>query len=119
VFAPPATRAHVDRPARWWLPGVAVGAGGLAVLVGSLGTGLGAHAIHNDLVATCPGGVCVESQRSQVDQGNALAIASDVLLGVGLAATVAGAIMLVVQSRHPAAKRAALVPSGGGVMVRF
>ena len=109
----------VDRPAHWYVPGVAVGAGGVAILLASLGTGLGAHAIHDDLVKTCLGNVCEDSQRSKVDEGKALALASDVLLGVGAAATVAGAILLIVQSRHPATHRALVTPSANGVRVSF
>jgi tetratricopeptide (TPR) repeat protein len=119
VPAPTAAAApSVERPRRWWVPGTAVAIVGAAVLGASLGTGLAANAKYNDLVNQCgTTKVCNPSLQNERDVGQALAISSDVLLGVGAAAVVTGAILLIVQSRKPHAH--AWAPTSSGVMVHF
>jgi tetratricopeptide (TPR) repeat protein len=117
----PATRS--ERPARWWLTGTVIGAAGAAVLAGSLGTGLAAHSLYQDLSKKCQNQSCPPDRNLENEQsrGRALGIASDVLLGVGIAAVATGVVLLIVKSRHhpTAVRQAWLAPSLRGLAVRF
>lgn len=119
-----ATPPPSERPARWWLSGTAVGAAGVAVLAASLGTGLAAHSLYEDLSSKCQNQSCPPDRTLENEQkkGRALAVASDVLLGVGVAAVATGVVLLIVKSRrhHPtAARQAWLAPAASGLAVRF
>jgi tetratricopeptide (TPR) repeat protein len=117
---PPPPVVVSERPRHWWVPGTSVAAAGAAVLAASLGTGLAANSIYNDLNSKCQNKVCDPSLQSQQSKGNSLAIASDVLLGVGAAAALTGVILLIVQSRHPrATSHARVTPTVRGLQVRF
>ncbi|HZS35341.1 MAG TPA: CDC27 family protein [Polyangia bacterium] len=97
-----------------------VGSVGVAVLAAALGTGLAADQIHKDLDRACPNSLCVDSSlRSKRDQGYDLAVASDVLLGVGLAALATGVVLLIVELKRPPRAAARLAPAGGGLQVSF
>src|SRR4051794_26897650 len=69
VAAPPPRPRHVVS--------LAVGGVGLAALAAALGTGISAQLLHDDLDKRCPGRLCPESARSDVDRGQALAISTD------------------------------------------
>jgi tetratricopeptide (TPR) repeat protein len=121
---PQAVPVH-EEPGRhaklWWLPGTIVTAGGVVVLLAALGTGLGANSIYNDLKSKCSNNVCDPKYQSDKDQGQTLAIASDVLLGLGAVVTAVGVIVIGVQSRPKRASpaRAAIAPTPTGLSVRF
>ncbi|HWO08232.1 MAG TPA: hypothetical protein VNN80_02095 [Polyangiaceae bacterium] len=75
------------------LPWVLVGVGG-AVLTGGVVTGVVAAQRASDLESDCPNHVC-EEDLSQRDEAFDTAVVADVLMGVGLVATVAGVTWLV------------------------
>jgi len=96
-----------DRPARWWAPGTAVGVIGAAALVAALGTGISALRTADELDHICVDKICPADQRARVSRGQALALSTDVLIGVGAAAVITSAILLGVQSRRrPSSLRA-------------
>lgn len=73
---------------------------GLAALASSIGTGAAALRLDEDLRARCLGGVCVPADRDEVDRGRALALSTDVLIGIGAAAVVVGVVLFIVESRR-------------------
>ena len=75
------------------LPWLLVGVGG-AVLTGGVITGVVAAQRASDLESDCPNHVC-EDDLSQRDEAFDTALVADVLMGVGLVATVAGVTWLV------------------------
>ena len=97
-----------------------VGGTGAALLVGSLAAGLVAHARYGALSSECTadGGcsaVTAPDAQILIDGGHSAAIASDVLLGVGLAAVAAGIALYIVERRRPAERRTGrLEPTVGG-----
>jgi hypothetical protein len=110
----------VQPATRWWLNGTILLASGGAVLAASLGTGLAADSIHKDLLGKCDADkVCDPSLKSKVNEGQSLAIASDVLLGVGAAAAVTGLVVMLVQRYHHASAHARALPTPTGVRVSF
>jgi tetratricopeptide (TPR) repeat protein len=111
----------VTPPPKWarrYVASLVLGEIGLAALISSIGTGVAALVAKSDLDGRCPKGVCPESARADVDRGQALAISTDVLIGVGAAAVVVGAVLLIVETRRPA-RRAQVRASGGGLTIRF
>lgn len=115
----PTTTAPLPRKRLWWLPGVIVEGAAAVVLVTALGTGIDALAIHNSVANVCKNNVCPASERNTVNLGQALAITTDVLIPVGAAAAMVGAIVLGLQSRRPHASHARIVPTPTGLSVRF
>jgi tetratricopeptide (TPR) repeat protein len=111
-----------ELPRRWWVNGTILTVAGAAVLAASLGTGLGADAIHQDLVKQCsPDNTCPPNLQSKIDEGKSLALASDVLLGVGAATVAVGLVVLLVQRyHHPhTSTQARALPTTSGLLVRF
>jgi hypothetical protein len=85
-----------------YAPGLAVGGAGVAVLLAALAAGVAAHGAYTSLEAGCaPSGACdpqrIPDAADLIQNGHGAAVASDVLLGVGLSAVVAGTIMLIVE----------------------
>lgn len=123
----PVAPAPTERAPRWWLPGTVVAVVGAGLLVAALGTGLVAAADYNDLKNNCPNNVCPPKYQSERDSGKSLALASDVLTGIGAAAVVAGAVAIGVMSRPVKKKEAppqtmpqtTIVPTPTGLAVRF
>ncbi len=100
VAPPPVEPVQRRGGAKWYVPGAVLLVSGLGVGIASLGTGLAAHGIYNDLKVACPTMMnCDPSLRADHDRGVALGLSSDVLMGVGIAAGVTGVILLIVQSR--------------------
>jgi len=112
----------IGRKKLWWLGGTIVGGAGVLLLASSLSTGLAADDHFKDLKTKCMSNVCPSSPTlsTERDTGQALALSSDILLGVGAAATLTGVILLIVQSRRPHAPQHALaLPTPFGVIGRF
>jgi hypothetical protein len=114
--APAAVAATSERPARWWAPGAAVGAIGAAVLVAAIGTGVSALRTADELEHVCVDKMCPADQRARVSRGEALALSTDVLIGVGTAAVITSAILLGVQSRR---RPSPLSASAAGLTIQF
>lgn len=74
------------------LPVVLVGIG-TAALIGMAVTGAFALGISDDLASSCTDGVCPPDRESDANTGRALALTTDVLLGVGAAAVAVGTIL--------------------------
>jgi hypothetical protein len=96
-----------------------VGGVGLAVLIAAVGTGAAALRDKSELDSVCQNMRCPPSKQGQLDEGKALALSTDVLIGVGSAMVLTGVILLIVESRRPQPARAALRPAAGGLSVRF
>jgi hypothetical protein len=81
-----------------------VGGIGLGLLAGALATGVSAQLSWNDLNSKCPNTRCANdpSLRDKQNTGQALAISTDVLIGVGSAAVVTGIILFIVEKRRAA-----------------
>jgi hypothetical protein len=81
-----------------------LGGTGLAALAGSLAAGLIAHARYGLLSTACLDGRCdlaiTPNAQSLIDGGRAAGLASDALLGVGVAAVTAGLVMFFIEGRH-------------------
>lgn len=97
--------------------GVALLATGGAALVAALGTGITALGARDDLDALCDGTRCPEAARDDRDRGRRLALTTDVLIGVGAAAAVAGTLWLAFGGRDVEAT-AACAPGGCHAAVR-
>jgi hypothetical protein len=99
----------------------AVGGAGVALLAGSLVAGLVANSRYGTLKGECAAdgscnGATAPDAQGLIDGGHAGGLASDVLLGVGLAAVVTGVVLFFVEGRHPVERRAwRLAPAAGGV----
>ncbi len=112
--SPPLLKRH--RIATW-----AVGGAGLALLAGSLAAGLVAHSRYGTLNGECAAdGACnmatAPDAQSAIDSGHAAGLASDVLLGVGLATVATAVVLFFVEGRHPVERHAwRLTPAPGGV----
>jgi tetratricopeptide (TPR) repeat protein len=110
--APPVVEPPQRRGGKhWYVAGTALMAVGVGFAAISLGTGLTAHGIHDRLQMVCPNMTCPESERGNVERGQALGITSDVFFGLGIAAGVGGIVAFVVQSRP--------VRSSNALAVRF
>lgn len=113
TVALPVTETTPTRPRRrlyTWI----VGGAGAALLVGALAAGLVAHSRYGDLQSNCaPDGACdaatVPNAQSWIDSGKAAALTSDVLLGVGAAAVVAGTVLYFVEGRRPSERHVRLL----------
>jgi len=107
----------------------AIGVGG-AVLIGSIVTGGMALSRSNELEEECPDASCGPDSHAKNDRMQALATATDVLIGVGSAIAVAGIVMVVVakttgEGEAEADARVSVLPlvgpgfAGTGVQGRF
>lgn len=117
----PAAQPLGERKHNWWVPGTIVGGAGVVLLATALGTGLTSQAYYNDLKMKCLNNICTDPKlATERDTGQVLALTTDILLGVGAAATLTGVILLAVQSRRPRPPSQALVlPTPFGVVGRF
>lgn len=77
--------------------GIGAGSLGVVLLLSSVGTGLTAKKKADQLAEDCPTRVnCDPSLRTVQQQGRRMALATDVMLGIGAVALVAGVALLVV-----------------------
>jgi tetratricopeptide (TPR) repeat protein len=114
VTTPPSRTRHVVS--------FVVGGIGAGLLLAAIGTGVAAQLAYDDLNKKCPNKVCDtgnQTLRDEQSSGKALALATDVLIGVGAAAVVAGTVMFILESRRPQQAHARLVPSNNGLAVHF
>ncbi len=92
----PAPPAEKDEP-RWLIPGGYITLGlGAAVLISGSVTGGTALSINSDLKKECENELCPADQGSDLKKMNAMATATNVLIGVGSIATATGVVMLVI-----------------------
>ncbi len=102
----PPLRRNTSKTWGW----VGLGAGA-ALLAGGAVTGGLALSINGELDETCPGGVCPPAEHEKIDKRDTLATLTNVLLGVGAAAALAGTLMLTVFASDEAPPQGiALVP---------
>jgi hypothetical protein len=87
------TRKQRMPPLRLW-GSVAVGLGG-AVLISGVVTGAVSLSLNEDIEKNCPGGDCAPEFHDDLDQRDALALSTSILLGVGGGIAVAGALMVI------------------------
>ena len=100
---------------------------GAALLIGGAVTGGMVLSIDGDLKDRCEDGVCLESERGDVDKMDSLALATDILIGVGTAAAATGIVLLIVGNKKEKAEEpeVSVVPligpgvSGIGLEGRF
>ncbi len=86
---------------------IAVGVGG-AVLATSIVTGSLAVSADGDVKDRCPEG-CYDDQYDRLDRRDNLALATDVLIGVGATAAVAGTVMLIVAYKRDREKESVVL----------
>lgn len=104
--ATPAPVAQPEENKKWWLPGVAVAAGGAALMLGSIGTGVVANSKASDLEDKCPTKKnCDPSLKSTADSGKTMAVVTDALLFGGVAVVVVGGVLLLLQRPKKAAAK--------------
>jgi hypothetical protein len=83
-----------------FLPGALSIAGGSALLLASLFTGLSAHASYTSLEQQCRNNLCPSGSQGRIDNGQALAVISTVLTGVGIVAVGVGAALMIIANNH-------------------
>lgn len=93
---------------------VTVGLGG-ALLIGGAVTGGMALNLNSELGDECTGGNCLPDRHDDLDKRDILAMTTNILLGVGAAAAVAGVLMLTVFAggETDEGSNVALVPAAG------
>ncbi|MBX3275868.1 MAG: tetratricopeptide repeat protein [Sandaracinaceae bacterium] len=101
-----------------WGPGFAILAAGAGVAaIGAILGGV-ALSLYDDVTARCEGTVCPADTEGDRATGQALTIATDVMLPVGLAAAVAGLVLAFVVVEEDEARVAVRVgPDGGALCV--
>jgi hypothetical protein len=116
----PADDGTAERDRKLRIAGwAAVGVGGAAIIAGAV-TGSLALSANGKVKDACPGNDCPASQGDDVDRRDALAAGTDVLLFVGGAVAVTGAVLLIVfrdreSADAPAVSVAPIItPSGSG-----
>ncbi len=88
----PTTDNGALRTAGW----VTIGVGGALLIAGGVTGGM-ALSMNGEIDEDCGDGSCLASQRKEdVDKRDSLALATDIMLGVGAAAAIAGIVMVVV-----------------------
>lgn len=83
-----------------FLPGVLTVAGGSALLLASLFTGLSAHVSYTSLEQECKNNLCPSGTQGRIDNGKALAVISTVLTGAGIVAVGVGAALIIIANSH-------------------
>jgi hypothetical protein len=83
-----------------FLPGALTVAGGSALLLASLFTGLSAHASYTSLEQDCKNNLCPSGAQGRIDNGKALAVISTVLTGAGIVAVGVGAALIIIANDH-------------------
>ncbi len=83
-----------------------VGGTTLALFATSLGTGLAAHQLDGDLTKSCLNSGCDGGRRDDIQRERQLGIASDVFMGIAIAAAVATIVIYAVETRPPKTDRA-------------
>jgi len=115
-----------ERPRRagWIWAWVGLGATGLFA-IGATATGVLALGAKSDLEENCPDNVCPADMEDTRDQGNALAITTDVFIGLASAAAVATVLLFFLEPRPELPAQVSLAPwlgpsaRGFGAVLRF
>ena len=105
------------------VPAIAMVAGGGALLVAGLATGLAANGRYTTLEDGCVQGRCQAAQQGDIDGLKRLALSTDILLSVGVVATLAGVLWLIIgggsDNEDGQTVRVDLGPRGVAVSGRF
>lgn len=115
----PAPVAVEAPPPRRYVGPIVVASAGGALVAAALPLWVAAQAARDGVVAGCTGNVCPESLRADADRARTLAVAGDVMMGVG-AASLGAALTwwLVARSQaSPVGPRVAVIPASGGCAV--
>jgi tetratricopeptide (TPR) repeat protein len=94
---PPSEQPAAQDPGKWWLMPTIVMAGGAAMMLGAIGTGVVAASKQKELDENCDGNVCDPKYEDTADQGQLFAITTDVLLFGGIAVAATGATLLLLR----------------------
>ncbi len=89
---PPAPKRHKSYKAAW-----ALGTLGIGVALAGVGTGAYSEATYNSLVAGCKNNICDSAQLTQRNSGASAALATDILLPVGLGTAGIGLVVFLVE----------------------
>jgi hypothetical protein len=113
--AGPAQPVETAHGALWTWGWVAIGVGAATVIAGGVTGGM-ALSKQSDLEEACPDKTCASEKDLELrDSASALGLVTDILIPVGAAVAVAGAIMLIVDRKSGAERATALVmPQIGG-----
>ncbi len=74
---------------------ILIGVGGAMIVAAAITGGL-ALSKHDELAAACPGGTCDASRQGDIDTLGTLALTTDVVGGIGIAAAIVGVVVLAV-----------------------
>jgi hypothetical protein len=99
-----------------------LGAGAAFLVAGAVTGGL-AISVNKDIERNCPDG-CYADEYDELDRRNNLALATDVLIGVGAGATIAGTALVVLailkkRRAESAARFPTVLPRTGGAAVEW
>jgi tetratricopeptide (TPR) repeat protein len=98
LIAPPALRGDSDKRAVLTKAGIGMATVGAALILVSIGTGVGALSARKDYDDSCGAGRC---QDDQYDKAHRLANATDFLLPLGVAAVVTSIVLFAVRPKAP------------------
>lgn len=107
--APPPAASTSPHPIGFAL----IGVGAAVAIVGAITGGM-ALSISDGLAADCAGGVCPESRRGDLDTGPALALATDILLPLGVVTAAVGVVLALTVTESSESPRAAVACDGRG-----
>lgn len=98
------------------ISGIAVGGAGVAGIVAAIATGVVALDTHASLTARCgaDGTSCPPGSQEDIDSGSTMALASTVLLPIGLVAVGVGALLLVLDLTDGGAQSEVALIGGPG-----
>lgn len=100
--------------------GIGTGSLGAVLLLSSIGTGVVAKQKSDDLLAACPTKMnCDPALKPTQQQGRRLALATDVLIGVGTVAVVTGVVLIVVDLVRKPKSAAPVSVVGDQLQFRF
>jgi hypothetical protein len=113
--AGPAQPGETAHGALWTWGWVAIGVGAATAIAGGVTGGM-ALSKQSDLEGACPGKTCTSEKDLELrDSASALGLVTDILIPVGAAVAVAGAILLIVDRKGGSERATALVtPQIGG-----
>lgn len=117
-IAPPPTTTRSNDLATVVAPILLVSAG--VLIVAAAITGGLAVAKHDELTGACPAGACDPSRQGDIDSLSSLALATDIIGGIGIATAIAGVVVLGVGLGQSGSEspRATVSFGPGGISLR-